>query len=115
MSNIPHAQPALFSDPHARRSDPTSSHVAVAAIGADARLADHIRHAAQRLHPSLFDDTDLLELVEEQSGRRQQRNVIARSRGLMENDGQFVRVGMRNRGTRTTVHFRLPYNTEHTV
>lgn len=104
-----HTIPATREDPHARRSDPRSSHVAVAAIAADSKLSDHIEHAARRLHPALFDDTDLLELVEEQTGRRQQRNVIARARGLMEYEGAFVRVGERNRGDRSTVHFRLPH------
>lgn len=104
-----HAIPATFEDPHARRSDPSSSHIAVAAIAADAKLVEQIRHAARRLHPSLFDDTDLVQLVEDQTGRRQQRNVIARSRGLMEYAGEFVRVGVRKRDNRETMHYRLPH------
>jgi hypothetical protein len=60
----------------------------------------------------LFDDTDLHELVEEQTGRRQQRNVIARARGLMENAGMFVRIGERVRDNRKTMHFRLPHRNE---
>jgi hypothetical protein len=94
--------------PHARLSDPISSEVAVAAIARNTSLKDNIMLAAERLHPQWFDDTDLLELVEEQTGKRQQRNVIARSRGLMERDGLFVRMGMVHRGSRNTVHFCLP-------
>lgn len=103
-----HTIPATRSDPHARRSDPASSHVAVVAIAADAKLADQIEYAAHRLHPTPFDDTDLLELIEEQTGRRQQRNVIARARGLMEQEGRVVRLGLRQRADRRTLHFTLP-------
>lgn len=96
-------------DAHARLTDPLSSERAVAAIAKDSRLKDHILHAAERLYPVWFDDTDLLELVEEQTGRRQQRNVIARSRGLMERDGVFERMGeiQRLHPNRRTVHFCL--------
>jgi hypothetical protein len=105
-----HAQPATRDDPHARRSDPTSSHEAVAAIASNSGLANHILHAARRLDPVPFDDNDLVELVEEQSGRKQQRNVIARARGLMEREGTFIRLGVRKRrgDDRKTLHFRLP-------
>ena len=93
--------------PHARITDPISSERAVAAIAVNDTLKEHILYAAKRLHPVYFDDTDLLELVEEQTERRQQRNVIARSRGLMERDGIFDRVGMIRRidPNRETVHF----------
>jgi hypothetical protein len=94
--------------PHARLTDPISSEIAVAAIAKNQSLKDHIITAAERMHPQWFDDTDLLTLVEEQSGRRQQRNVIARSRGLMEREGLFVRVGLVERSDRKTVHFALP-------
>lgn len=106
-----HAQPATRDDPHARRSDPTSSHEAVVAIARNSILADHILHAARRVHPAPFDDWDLVELVEEQTGRKQQRNVIARARGLMEREGTFVRLGVKQRpgDERKTLHFRLPH------
>jgi hypothetical protein len=94
--------------PHARLSDPISSEIAVGRIAKNTSLKDNIRYAAERLHPQWFDDTDLLELVEEQTGRRQQRNVIARSRGLMERDGEFIRMGLVARQGRQTVHFCLP-------
>ena len=94
--------------PLARTSDPSSSHIANAKIAADATLAQHIEHAARSLLPQWFDDTDLLVLVERQTGRRQQRNVIARSRGLMERDGKFERVGLVQRSDRKTIHFCLP-------
>lgn len=106
-----HAQPATRDDPHARRSDPTSSHEAVTRIAANGSLAAHILRAAQRVHPAPFDDWDLVELVEEQTGRKQQRNVIARARGLMEREGTFVRLGVKQRpgDDRKTLHFRLPH------
>lgn len=95
--------------PHARLTDPLSSERAVAAIAANDTLKNHIIAAAERLYPVWFDDTDLLMLVEEQTGRRQQRNVIARSRGLMERDGMFERMGeiQRTDPNRKTVHFCL--------
>lgn len=97
---------------HARHSDPITSHRAVTAIAADQTLATNIMAAAHRLHQGgqdTFDDTDLLVEIEDAIGRRQQRNVIARSRGLMEADGMFVRVGERPNADRpSTLHFRLP-------
>ena len=95
--------------PHARLSDPISSERAVAAIAANDSLKNHIMYAAKRMYPVYFDDTDLLELVEEQTERRQQRNVIARSRGLMEREGLFERVGLIRRidPNRETIHFCL--------
>jgi len=94
--------------PHARLSDPLSSERAVVAISKDMTLKDHIVAAAKALHPAWFDDTDLLIVIENVTGRRQQRNVIARSRGLMERDGMFERIGEVQRGDRKTVHFCLP-------
>jgi len=107
---VTHHQPATRDDPHARRSDPTSSHEAVAAIARNLTLSDEILRAAKRLAPAPFDDWDLVELVEEQTGRKQQRNVIARARGLMEYESIFVRLGVRQRQAdeRRTLHFRLP-------
>lgn len=93
--------------PLARTSDPESSHRANDSIAKDMTLRDHILQAAGRLMSvqECFDDTDLTEAVEDATLRRQQRNVIARSRGLMERDGLFVRVGIVDRGDRRTVHF----------
>lgn len=97
---------------HARLSDPISSEVAVHAITKNLGLAEQIMLAANRLHPAEFDDTDLLDLVESQTGRRQQRNVIARARGRLEKLDDLVRVGIRQRQDRATVHFRLPRYTD---
>lgn len=95
-------------DDHARRSDPTSSHEAVHAIVHSDGLNGQVRVAARRLHPAPFDDWDLLELVEEQTQQRQQRNVIARARGRNEQAGELVRLGVRERADgRKTLHFRL--------
>lgn len=93
----------------ARQSDPLSSHLANHRIAHNAPLREHILAAARRLDPAPFDDWDLLELVEASTGQRQQRNVIARTRGLME-DTNFVRVGLlpSRHGSIDTLHFRLP-------
>jgi hypothetical protein len=94
----------------ARRSDPVSSHITVQSIIADKSMAAHIIRAVVWLaevselrHYSDGDSiavgytrpvTDDLvwEVLERESGRRMQRNVIARSRGLLERDGWFERV-----------------------
>ena len=91
--------------PHARLTDPESSERAVVAISRDQSLKDNIVAAAHSLHPVWFDDTDLLTMIEAATGQRQQRNVIARSRGLMERDGVFERVGLVERSGRRTMHF----------
>lgn len=92
---------------HARMSDPVSSDIAVRAIVANTRLADQIMAAAQSFNPVAFDDTDLLFVIEEATGRRQQRNVIARARGRLEQLGELERIGRRDRGDRFTLHFTI--------
>ena len=92
---------------HARMSDPVSSDIAVKAIVANTRLADQIMAAARSFNPVAFDDTDLLFVVEEATGRRQQRNVIARARGRLEQLGELERIGLRDRGDRFTLHFTI--------
>lgn len=85
--------------PLTRNSDPISSHFANAAIRNDRRLADHIIQGVLILSTAAVEsdrlpvtDDDLLDYVERRTNRRQQRNVIARCRGLLERDGFFERV-----------------------
>jgi len=95
---------------HARMGDPRSSEATVRSIAADRSLADLIVSAARCECPPEFDDGDLLEAIERMTGRRHQRNVIARARGLLEPGGNIVRVGPRERDDRkvATVHFTTP-------
>lgn len=72
---------------HARRSDPTQSHLTVASITADTSLAGLILWAVHYQNPDnhpLTDD-DVQDLMEKRMGRRYQRNVIARARGRLMN------------------------------
>ncbi len=85
--------------PNARTTDPISSHLACAAIRKNQTLADYVVQgvvvlsnvAAESGRLPVTDD-DLLHYIEALSNKRQQRNVIARTRGLLEKDGFFVRV-----------------------
>lgn len=86
---------------HARKSDPVSSHLAVGAIGKDWSLRDLVVRAARELEAEgieVWSDSELWLWVERLSGRRQQRNVVARARGLVERDGLFERVGLTSTG-----------------
>lgn len=97
--------------PHARRSDPLSSHLTVQSLGRDTALKARVVIAAMRLdldagHDEI-NDTMLTAAIEQATGRRQQRNVIARTRGLLEQDGWFERIGMWPYDGRPTVWFKL--------
>jgi len=85
--------------PNARSSDPISSHIANAALRNNKTLADWIVLGVIRLSDrgseaprQPVDDNQLWEFIELHTNKRQQRNNIARSRGLLERDGFFVRV-----------------------
>lgn len=88
----------LFSQPSplARTHDPISSHKANLAIAKDGTLARHICDGVLHIHTiSPLDgvtDDDLLGYIETRTAKRQQRNVIARARGLLEREGYFTRV-----------------------
>jgi hypothetical protein len=82
--------------PDARTFDPPSSHQAVRRIRTDKGLAklalQAIRDAyAVNGNTSVTDD-DLLERAERISGVRQQRNVLAKVRGVLEENGYVQRV-----------------------
>ena len=105
-------QPDLFGIQHtpATARGPVQSQLTVASLGRDASLKKLIARAvlhrashSQLRHSSdgdafaiLYDlpvtDDDITEHCERVTGRRFQRNVIARTRGLMERDGWFVPV-----------------------
>lgn len=85
--------------PNARSTDPISSHFACAAIRKNRILADYVIHGVVLLSTATSEsgrkpvtDDDLLDYVEQQTRKRQQRNVIARTRGLLERDGFFTRI-----------------------
>jgi len=81
--------------PNARSSDPNSSHLANHAIKHNARLADHILLGVLAMsgeHPEGVTDDHLLYYIEDVTQKRQQRNVIARTRGLLEQDGWLTRM-----------------------
>ena len=82
--------------PLARTTDPLSSHKANFKIAKDGTLAKHICDGVVNLnyispHVGVTDD-DLLGYIETRTAKRQQRNVIARARGLLEREGLFQRV-----------------------
>lgn len=90
--------PLANGNAHARLTDPISSEKAVTAIARDGSLARLICNAVVNLttgslplEPGVTDD-DLLEYIESTTSKRQQRNVIARARGLLERDGWLLRV-----------------------
>jgi hypothetical protein len=100
---------------HARTSDPVSSDETVKSIVADVGYAELVMTAARGLGPGVqFDDTDLWRMIEAMTDRRHQRNVIARARGRLERDGHIVRVGIRYRLDRRSMHFALPTTTDPT-
>jgi hypothetical protein len=81
--------------PLARTHDPLSSHIANSNIKADKRLADLIMEAVDHLYCDFYvgiTDDEIHDYVEQETNKRQQRNVIARARGLLERDGRLVRV-----------------------
>ena len=98
-----------MTDAHARRSDPLSSHLTVQSIGKDTTLRGRVLAAALSLemykNGDAWNDTELTERVEAMTGQRQQRNILARTRGLIEQDGLIERVGEWEFNGRRTVWF----------
>lgn len=80
--------------PLARSSDPLSSHIANDAIKKNRKLSDLILDAVEVLYRQWrepVNDDQILVWIEDVTKQRQQRNVIARARGLLERDGLLVR------------------------
>lgn len=106
---MPNEQLTIY-DMHARRSDPITSHLAVQNIGRDLSLRQQILRAANLLEDAGcrgWDDSMITELVELITERRQQRNVIARARGLLEREGLVERLGHDPFAKRPLMKFRL--------
>jgi len=82
--------------PDARTFDPPSSHKAVRQVRTDKGLAklayQAIRDAYAVNGNQPVSDDDLLERAERISGVRQQRNVLAKVRGVLEENGYVQRV-----------------------
>jgi hypothetical protein len=87
--------------PDARTFDPSSSHKAVRRIRTDKGLAklalQSIRDAYVVNGNKPVSDDDLLERAERISGKRQQRNVLAKVRGVLEENGYVQRVPSNDR------------------
>lgn len=97
--------------PHARRSDPISSHLTLQSLGKDESLKQRVLAAAFSLEARSggrpWNDTQLTEEVERATRKRQQRNVIARTRDLMTDAGWFEPVGLDRYDGRELMHYQL--------
>lgn len=85
----------MYTD-HARVSDPASSDRTVKSIVSDNSLAAIILNFAYHKYMTdtgAFCDTELWEHAEASTGRRFQRNVLARARGRLVNEGLLKPVG----------------------
>jgi hypothetical protein len=87
--------------PDARTFDPPSSHQAVRRIRTDKGLAKLALQAIEDAYivngNQPVSDDDLLERAERISGVRQQRNVLAKVRGVLEENGYVQRVPSNDR------------------
>jgi hypothetical protein len=92
-------QPELF-DKHglvtgyARVTDPVSSQLTVASLGRDTGYRMLVIDAVHRFtcaHSCSVTDDDVVTHLEQHTRRRHQRNVIARTRGLLEQEGWLER------------------------
>ena len=91
------SSPALIGGdaPNARTSDPIGSHTTNARLRADRGMAKCVTQAVTylyELHGKPVSDDDIWFYLEDQLGRRLQRNNLARTRGLLERDDWFIRV-----------------------
>lgn len=81
---------------HARIGDPASSHRTVISIAGDVPLKELVLEAVRcKEHHDIpqCNDTWLWEWLESITGRRFQRNVLARARNRLVRDGVLVGVG----------------------
>jgi len=82
--------------PDARTFDPPSSHKAVRRVRTNKGLAKLALQAIEDAYivngNQPVSDDDLLERAERISGKRQQRNVLAKVRGVLEENGYVQRV-----------------------
>jgi hypothetical protein len=101
-----------FPEPHARRTDPYTSDKALKAIAKDTTLMASIWEAMRyaRSLNAYANDTYITERIEQQTNTRQQRSVVARSRGLLEQAGMIRRVGVMEWRGREFMHFEIDPN-----
>jgi hypothetical protein len=107
-------QPMLPFEParvHARKGDPYTSDQALKAIAKDTTLMNGIWVYASEVrrqfgHPA-FNDTMLTAWLEWHTGRRQQRNVVARSRGLLVQAGLLREAGVQSYDGRELMHYEI--------
>lgn len=106
--------------PHARRTDPYTSDQALKAIAKDGTLMAYIWHFAKHcatrepgVRSGPFNDTELTEYIEDASGKRAQRNVVARSRGMLEDAGLLRQAGVREYEGRDLMHYEIQPTKEH--
>lgn len=81
--------------PNARTSDPHGSHTTNARLRADRGMAKHVIETVNYLHGVRqlpVSDDEIWYYLEDTLEIRLQRNNIARTRGLLERDGWFIRV-----------------------
>lgn len=96
---------------HARRTDPYTSDQALKAIAKDGTLMSLIwKYANVYRSRGPFNDTQMAMWIEVATERRQQRNVIARARGLMEDAGLFRQVGVLDYHNRELMHYEISPN-----
>lgn len=102
---------------HARSTDPYTSDKALKAIAKDGTLMAGIwyfavhcstREPYDRVGP--FNDSELTEYLEDATGKRQQRNVVARARGLLEDAGLLRQAGVREWDGRELMHYEIDPN-----
>lgn len=98
-------------EPSGRRTDPISSHVTVKSLGKDTSLKMMVLRA---LIDASWDDEltsvtddDIVYMLEQRHGRRFQRNVVARTRGLLEPEW-VCRVGIGRTSDGRPVLFFVP-------
>ncbi len=104
-------QPSLF-DPsdHARMSDPVSSHHTVHSIVHEPITTGYAADILAVMRDGgMWCDTGLWVSLEQRTGRRLQRNVIARARGRLVRDGlvEFVALDTCNHNQEPRMHFKL--------
>ena len=100
-------------DDHARFTDPLSSELTVRSIVRDGSLAALILDYAddmQRQSPgrAFWNDSELWAALEARTGRRFQRNVLAKARHRLVKLGLLVDVGQHDHLGVDLEHFALP-------
>lgn len=111
-------------EPHARMTDPVSSHLTIDSLGRDTsynwRIFEAIIALSERtefrhyddgdsiavIHDHPVTDDDIVEWMERRYQRRFQRNVVARQRGIVHEMGWLKRVDdvIGNTGRQTIAH-----------